>query len=234
MKSVKVVMIKAILVFSIAMLVTLAIFLFMQHLISTDPARLESVELAAVVELYQDPLKPDVEPEQNVEPEPVPEKIEEPQMNVPVDSAIEPLANANPIMPSVDMGSLSINVGETDGQWVIPVSGQAFESLEDGKDSKGYVEVVPYTTRRPNIPVLAWENKVNGWVLVVFTVNADGRTSNIRILDANPRGVFEEEVQKAVSFWRYDVSSQKKRTGEMILTQKISLHWKDYPDNAVH
>ena len=216
------------------MLVTLAIFLFMQHLISSDPERLDSVDLAAVVELYQQPLKPKIEPEKNVEPEPVPEKIEEPQMNTPADAPVEPLTSADPIMPNVDMGSLSFKVGATEGQWVIPVSGQSFESLDNGKDSKGYVEVVPYTTRRPNIPLLAWENKINGWVLVVFTVNASGHTSNIRILDANPKGIFEEEVQKAISFWRYDVSSLKSRTGEMVLTQKISLSWKHYPDNTVH
>jgi len=231
---VKNVMIKTILVFSVAMLVTLAIFLFMQHLISSDPERLESVELAAVVELYREPLKPELEPETNAEPEPVPEKAAEPQMNTPAESPVEPITSANPIMPSVDMGSLSINVGASEGQWTMPVSGQSFESLDEGKDSKGYVEVTPYTTRRPNIPLLAWENKINGWVLVVFTVNASGHTSNIRILDANPKGIFEEDVQKAVSFWRYDVSSLKSGTGDMILTQKISLSWKHYPDNAVH
>jgi len=229
---VKNVMIKTILVFSVAMLVTLAIFLFMQNLISSEPERLDSVELAAVVELYREAPRPESEPETKVEPEP--EKIEEPQMNMPVDSPMEPLASTDQIMPSVDMGSLSINVGAAEGQWAMPASGQSFEALADGKDSKGYVEVVPYATRQPNIPLLAWENKINGWVLVVFTVTASGKASNIRILDANPKGIFEEEVQKAVSFWRYDVSTLKGQAGGMILTQKITLNWKNYPDNTVY
>ena len=113
-------------------------------------------------------------------------------------------------------------------------TGLAEGILDDGEDSKGYVEVVPYTTRRPNIPELAWENKINGWVLVVFTVSVSGQTSNIRILDANPKGIFEEEVQKAISLWRYNVSAIEGYTGDRLLTQKVMLDWKNYPENVAY
>lgn len=231
---IKVSVIKALLIFCVAMLVTLCLFLFMQSLISTDSEMLEPVELAAVVELYREPPKPDKTVEPESEPEPITETNPEPNMDTITKTPAEPTASVDQMMPSVDMGSLSINVGANEGQWSLPVSSSTSELLDGGKDSKGYVEVVPYTTRRANIPLLAWQNKLNGWVLVVFSITTSGHTSNIRILDANPKGIFEESVQKAVSFWRYDVSSLKNYKGDRVLTQKVSLYWKDYPDNVVY
>lgn len=215
------------------MLITLVIFLFMRNLIHADNDTVETVELAAFVELYQPPPKPKtLEPEP--EPEPITEAKEEPKMEMLQAVSVEPVAQLDQTMPNVDMGSLSINVGSSEGQWAIPISGQGLDLQDNGKDSQGYVEISPYTTRRPNIPKLAWDNKLNGWVLVAFTVDKSGYTRNIRMLDANPKGVFEEEVKRAIGLWRYDVSAIKNYSGDMILTQKVSLYWKDYPENVAY
>ena len=37
-----------------------------------------------------------------------------------------------------------------------------------GEDAQGYIEVIPFDTRKPNVPDVAWENKISGWVLVEF------------------------------------------------------------------
>lgn len=222
---------KWLVIFSLSMLMTLAIFLFMQNLIHADNDAVETVELAAFVDLYREQPKPNtVEPEP--EPEPITEVKEEPKMETVQAVSVEPVAPVDQAMPSVDMGSLSINVGASSGEWAMPVSGQGLGVLDEGKDNQGYVEITPYTTRRPNIPKLAWDNKLNGWVLVAFTVDKSGYTRNIRMLDANPKGIFEEAVKRAIALWRYDVSSIKNYSGDMILTQKISLNWKHYPDNV--
>lgn len=224
---------KVVVMVCLAMLITLAIFLFMKNLIHADNDAVETVELAAFVDLYREQPKPKpLEPEP--EPEPISEVKEEPKMNTLQAASVEPVAQVDQTMPSVDIGSLSINVGSSDGQWAIPVSGQGLGVLDEGKDNQGYVEITPYTTRRPNIPKLAWDNKLNGWVLVAFTVDKSGYTRNIRMLDANPKGIFEEEVKRAVGLWRYDVSSIKGYSGDMILTQKISLYWQNFPENVAY
>ncbi|MFD2230123.1 TonB family protein [Alkalimarinus sediminis] len=224
---------KAVVVCSTSLLITLVIFLFMRNLIHSDNQAVETVELAAFVDLYREPPKPKtLEPEP--EPEPIVEPKQEPKMEPLQTVAVEPETQVAQLMPSVAIGSLSINVGVAEGQWALPISGQSLDLLAQGGDSQGYVEISPYTTRRPNIPKLAWEHKLNGWVLVAFTVDRSGRTANIRMLDANPKGVFEEEVKRAVAFWRYDVSAIKNYSGDRVLTQKISLYWKDYPENVVY
>ncbi|UZE96230.1 energy transducer TonB [Alkalimarinus alittae] len=224
---------KVLVILSLSMLITLAIFLFMQNLIHADNDAVETVELAAFVDLYREQPKPKtLEPEP--EPEPISEVKEEPKMDTLQAVSVEPVAQVDQAMPSVDMGSLSINVGSSAGDWAMPVTGQGLGVFDEGKDSQGYVEITPYTTRRPNIPKLAWENKLNGWVLVAFTVDKSGYTRNILMLDANPKGIFEEEVKRAVGLWRYNVSAIKGYSGDMILTQKVSLYWKHYPDNVAY
>ncbi len=42
-----------------------------------------------------------------------------------------------------------------------------------------------------------------GWVLVQFDVTTEGRTANIRILESEPAGTFDEAAIKAISRWRF-------------------------------
>ena len=53
-------------------------------------------------------------------------------------------------------------------------------------------------------PTFARENKLEGWVEVVFTIQPDGSITDIAISDANPAGVFEESAITAIAQWRYE------------------------------
>lgn len=64
-------------------------------------------------------------------------------------------------------------------------------------------ELVPLSTARPQMPTWACKQKLRGWVEVVFVVNPGGQVENVRIVDANPRGVFEAAAIESVSNWIY-------------------------------
>ena len=68
-------------------------------------------------------------------------------------------------------------------------------------------------------------------MLVAFTVTPRGETQNVRVLDANPRGVFEEKVISAVEDWQYSVSFSRKSASNVVLTQRVEVRWQDYPNN---
>ena len=215
--------------FFLALLITACIFSFMRYLISADVDTPQSVDIAAIVELWQQPPRP--EPTPTPQEAPPDEEISEPSMpETAVPSTPSKPQLAMDLAPSAQMGNLAIATGET-GQWSVPVTGKLAELLDDGKDNKGFVEVTPYSTRVPNIPLIAWQNKINGWVLVVFNVNVEGRTENIKVLDANPKGIFEEEVVRAVGRWRYPLGSLQNYQGNLVLTQKIQLFYRNYPKN---
>lgn len=50
----------------------------------------------------------------------------------------------------------------------------------------------------PRYPIKQLKNKVEGWVKVEFTVNELGKVSHIKIIDSQPKRVFNEEVRRAL------------------------------------
>lgn len=212
------------LLFPVALLITLSIFAFMQRLISVDTTKMEAVDIAAVVELYKPP--PPEPPQDEPQPEPEDSSLE-PSMEPVTAAAPAPAQSLKLDMPAIDSLSSGLDIGPVGEGWAAPVAG-ADGLGQLGKDNSGYIEVVPYATRQPRVPELAWKNKTSGWVLVVFNVDRRGTTKNIRVLDANPRGIFEETVTEAVSHWRYSVSGINNYRGDMVLTQRIEINWKDY------
>jgi protein TonB len=65
-------------------------------------------------------------------------------------------------------------------------------------------ELVAVSTPQPAFPPEAKRLNTSGEVVVSFTVNSDGSVSNIDIISARPRGVFERNVQAAVRKWRFE------------------------------
>tara|TARA_R110002073_G_scaffold62801_5_gene157418 strand:- start:1451 stop:1933 length:483 start_codon:yes stop_codon:yes gene_type:complete len=134
-------------------------------------------------------------------------------------------------IPALDLGAGDIAIAAAGKRWSAPLGGGGGEVLIGGKDAQGYIEVVPFDTRRPNVPEVAWQNKIDGWVLVAFSVTSQGRTRDVRVLDASPRGVFEEKVMAAVEDWTYRISASDDIKGDIILTQKVEVRWQNYPQN---
>ena len=55
----------------------------------------------------------------------------------------------------------------------------------------------------PDYPESALAQKIAGSVLIQFTVDTNGETRDIRVLEANPPGVFDRAATNAIRRWRY-------------------------------
>jgi TonB family protein len=55
----------------------------------------------------------------------------------------------------------------------------------------------------PEFPEIAREHDLTGFVDLEFTVRADGTVTDVNVLKAQPKGVFEKAAVAAVSKWRY-------------------------------
>ena len=216
-----------------ALLVTLAVFLFMHSLIQRGKE--EGVQLV----VYQDVQIVHSEPEK---PPPPKHKADaqQPDAQSASEPGMAPLALPAALPPAaLDLPALDLAVGElaltgagSGERWSAPLGGaDAVEIAGGGADAQGFIEVVPFDTRRPNVPLVAWQNKINGWVLVAFSVTPQGRTREVRVLDASPRGVFEEAVIAAVRDWTYQISFSGQVKGDVVLTQKVEVLWNNYPQN---
>lgn len=213
-----------------ALLVTLAVFLFMQSLIRSQ----QQADITVLAPTNVEVLRP--EPESEEEPEPEEEIPEEP-MDEPVMEALEaapptPEPAAELELSALDLAAGDIRIKPGSSRWSAPMGVQGVNlGGGGGEDAHGYIEVIPFDTRKPNVPDVAWENQIDGWVLVAFKVTPQGTTRDVRVLDARPRGVFEDKVVSAVQDWRYKVDFGGKSIDGVVLTQKVDVLWKNYPRN---
>ncbi|MDZ4192689.1 TonB family protein [Ectopseudomonas chengduensis] len=78
------------------------------------------------------------------------------------------------------------------------------EAAESGGQMGGMEsEVMPLNDVRPEYPRYALQRGIEGFVKLAFTINRSGNVENIRVLEANPRNVFEREARRAASRWRF-------------------------------
>jgi protein TonB len=86
--------------------------------------------------------------------------------------------------------------------------------------------IIPLSTARPQISDYAFQRGIEGWVVVSFTVGTEGRVKNIRIVDADPKGVFEAAAVESIANWIYP------RLGfEAQLTQRVEFKLEDHQYN---
>jgi protein TonB len=214
-----------------ALLITVAVFLFMEGLIKRG--KQEDVQLLVhkdVQILRQEEKEEEPEPEEDAPEEPAEEPTMDPLETMALSPPTpEPATDLE--LPALDLGVGDINIQAVGNRWSAPLGTGGVNMSGGGVDAQGFVEVVPFNTRRPNVPEVAWQNKIDGWVLVAFSVTPQGTTRNVRVLDARPRGVFEEKVVSAVEDWHYRVSFSSKVKSDVLLTQKVEVLWKNYPQN---
>jgi len=73
-------------------------------------------------------------------------------------------------------------------------------------------ELVRLKNAAARYPKRAVERGISGWVEVTFVVTQSGATSDIQISEAEPRGVFDSAVLKAVEQWEFEPRVVRGRT----------------------
>lgn len=159
-------------------LVTMALFLVMHSLIDTGPPVIDNEE-----RIYFDPFMPELP-----EPAPIPEnKIEKP---------------ADPEeVPEWETPTESLE--STGDQLAIKTNSLPDSNVGDIDPNAGASTIVPVFRIAPDYPPSALRRGIEGYVDLVFDVAPSGKTENIRILAAEPEGVFERAATRTLAKWKY-------------------------------
>lgn len=96
---------------------------------------------------------------------------------------------------ALDMG-VAINIGQFETSST--TQSLVFEAYELDQPPQPVVRVPPV------YPYRARERGIEGVVQVKLLVNADGSVGDVQILDARPRGMFEDAVMKCVPQWKFN------------------------------
>jgi periplasmic protein TonB len=87
-------------------------------------------------------------------------------------------------------------------------------------------DVVPLVRINPEYPTRARERGIEGWVQVEFTITAAGTVSDAKVVDADPKGLFERAALEAIGRWKYnpkvvDGRAMERRGVQVVLTFKL-------------
>ena len=65
-------------------------------------------------------------------------------------------------------------------------------------------DTIPLVRIPPDYPPRAQQRGIEGWVLIEFTITPSGTVADPKVLDADPKGMFEDAALKAISRWKYN------------------------------
>lgn len=73
------------------------------------------------------------------------------------------------------------------------------------KNEQAALEIgpIPLVKYNPRYPAGAKTKGIEGWTIVEYTVNTEGRTENIRVVESNPQSIFDTVSVKATKRFKY-------------------------------
>ena len=171
--------------------VALALFLLMHTLISGEQQVTRTglggnvVEFIRVREEEITQLKERVRPEEPPPPEDPPKP---PQIQV-TDQSKPP-----PVPLNIDMPRIALPVSTGDGPYIGPWS---------PGDQAAEGDVIPIVRIDPQWPREALLEGIQGWVEVEFTILPDGSVADPRVVNSEPRRVFDRNALRAILRWKF-------------------------------
>lgn len=64
-------------------------------------------------------------------------------------------------------------------------------------------QVMPLHRKQPKYPRRALQRNIEGYVVMSFTIDETGRPTDIEVIDANPKRLFDREAKVALKQWKY-------------------------------
>ncbi|SFC29545.1 energy transducer TonB [Pseudoalteromonas denitrificans] len=165
--------------------VTFGLFFFMAFLISGGDKRAEDEKEKIIVEIMTNPPESKVQQRRRVPPPPPPPPKQPPKPQPPQPE------NSNPDAGALSFNMPSINVGGSAGGLNGP---GAF-----GRDG----DATPIVRIEPKYPVQAARDGKEGWVQLSFTINEVGGVEDVKVINAEPKRIFDREAKRALRKWKY-------------------------------
>lgn len=156
---------------------------------------------------------PDPPKQEQVEKDPEPQQQDP---NNPPPSPLEGLGSS--LSGGFEMGGLDVDTRDM-GAMSDEVLGDTQDVVMTGES----VDVPPKPTQRAEMkyPSQARQQGVTGYVTVNLLIDAQGRVQRVKVLDAEPAGVFEEVAKRALHQWRFEPAQYQGEAVKVWAKQQI-------------
>ena len=174
-------------VLSTSAIITFALFVCMQKLISNDEIVRSELKDYTIIDFIQNIEEKPVIERIRIKPKPLPQPKPEQVVKIienDPDIGIDP----TPQIPSFGNPVIKNNFVPT--------------FTKQGGDARPIVRI------EPKYPSQAARDGIEGWVKLSFTITPSGSVNNIQVLDANPKRTFNQAARRALAKWKYKPNIQ--------------------------
>jgi protein TonB len=165
--------------------VTFGLFAFMAFLVSSGDRNKEEQLENIIVEVNTTPPKSAAEQRRRVPPPPPPPPKAPPKQQAP-----EPEA-------SNDTGGLQFNLPG------VQLSGASAGLSAPGAGLGRDGDASPIVRIEPKYPIQAARDGKEGYVILSFTINEVSGVEDVKVIEAQPKRVFDKEAKRALRKWKY-------------------------------
>jgi periplasmic protein TonB len=128
-----------------------------------------------------------------------------------------------PVAPAPAQPTRTTAQAETSPAETAPAPAQPVETAPAPQPVAESRDPVLVRQVRPTYPATAARRRQEGWVEVSFTVGANGNVSDVSVVRAQPRGVFDRDASRAVSQWVFEPAMENGRPVAKTLTRRIEF-----------
>jgi len=165
-----------------------SLFSFMAWMVDKGNQRAPEASEAVRFDMVMVENEADVQRRQRSVPEqPEPPQAPEPMDLSQADTQMEPMSQMTPV------SALGLNTA---------LEGIAI-SAPNLKGTMGNQQALPLYRVDPRYPSKALKRRVEGYVIMRFTIDATGRPKDIEVIEAEPQRMFEREAIRALKKWKY-------------------------------
>ncbi|EGR0170622.1 energy transducer TonB [Vibrio alginolyticus] len=171
-----------------SLLISVSLFSFMAWMVDKGNQRAPEASEAVRFDMVMVENEADVQRRQRSVPEqPEPPQAPEPMALSQADTQMEPMSQMTPV------SALGLNTA---------LEGIAI-SAPNLKGTMGNQQALPLYRVDPRYPSKALKRRVEGYVIMRFTIDATGRPKDIEVIEAEPERMFEREAIRALKKWKY-------------------------------
>jgi protein TonB len=169
----------------LGVVVTFGLFSFMAFLVSSGDRSREEQQENIIVEVNTTPPKSTAEHRRRVPPPPPPPPKAPPKQETPEPEASNDTGGLDFNMPGVQMSGAS--------------TGLSAPGAGIGRDG----DATPVVRIEPKYPIQAARDGKEGYVILSFTINKIGGVEDVKVIEAQPKRVFDKEARRALKKWKY-------------------------------
>jgi len=178
------------------MMIALALFWFMQYLISNHQQGLKKTDSLHMTEFVRLKQETKIQTKKRT----IADKPKPPKRPKPPKMPVVKARISKAIAPNIDMPQLDIPLQNTTFSGSV-LAGVAVDGNAVGTGVNTHV--IPLLRIPPVYPMRAANRHIQGWVKIEFTITKEGRVKEPVVVAAEPSSIFNRAALKAIRRWKF-------------------------------